>query len=507
MQRWQKTGLLATVFLTGAAILIIEVVAVRLLSPYFGNTIYTVSSVLSVILAALSFGYAIGGRLADRHPTVPWFYSIIVVGGVSVLLLHLLQRLILPSIGYQLSLVSGPLLVSLLFFLLPCFLLGTLSPYAIRLAHHLVPDEGLGRLSGGIFFWSTLGSILGSLAAGFVLIPRFGLNAIVIGTGVGLGLLGLVPLIARRTSRGLAVRLLVLVTAVATLAGLAASGTAADVQYLHDGVYERVAIRDVVIDGKRTRILQQDATVGGGMLLDSDDLAFNYARFYELAAVIPPQLQRALVLGGGAYTVPRELLRRDGDVVVEVAEIEPDLFALAKKYFRVPDDPRLTNHVTDGRRLLRDAAQPFDFIFSDVYYSLYSIPTHFTTEEFFRVGHDRLTEGGLFLANVIGRVGVTAPSMSGSIAKTFRRVFPHSYLFASDDPASNKRQNLMLVGIRGDEAQDWAALATRADVSPFLRSIKDHLVAWDTFAFDDELLLRDDYAPTEALTARELKKD
>src|SRR3989338_5012040 len=85
------------VFITGAAVLVIEVVAVRVLSPYFGNTIFTVSSVISVILAALSVGYYVGGRMADKHPSLRWFFGIILVSGLVLLLFHFIGIIALPK--------------------------------------------------------------------------------------------------------------------------------------------------------------------------------------------------------------------------------------------------------------------------------------------------------------------------------------------------------------------------------------------------------------------------
>jgi len=183
------------VFLTGACVLIVEIVATRVLSPFYGNTIFTVSSVISVILAALSVGYYAGGRFADRHPSLRWFFGIILLSGLVLLLFHFIGIITLPILGYALSISVGPLVSSLLLFFLPAFLLGTLSPYAVKLQSVNFPEQGVGSVAGKIFFWSTLGSIVGSLLAGFILIPYFGVNQIIIANGVVLFFLGLIPLL------------------------------------------------------------------------------------------------------------------------------------------------------------------------------------------------------------------------------------------------------------------------------------------------------------------------
>src|SRR5882757_6908359 len=88
-----------TVFITGACVLILEVVATRMLAPYFGNTIYTVSSVLSIVLAALSTGYYLGGKLADTLPRKKIFFGIIFAAGISVLFIQTAQVVLLPTLG------------------------------------------------------------------------------------------------------------------------------------------------------------------------------------------------------------------------------------------------------------------------------------------------------------------------------------------------------------------------------------------------------------------------
>src|SRR2546427_10199607 len=117
--RGQRFGLLLSVTLAGMAVLIIEITAIRMLAPFFGNSIFTISSVIGIILAALGVGYYLGGSLADRKPSAAWFFSLIVVAGCSVLLLQFRNPVVLPGIAYNLSLIDGPPIVSFLMCSLP----------------------------------------------------------------------------------------------------------------------------------------------------------------------------------------------------------------------------------------------------------------------------------------------------------------------------------------------------------------------------------------------------
>ncbi len=153
LTRWWKAHRFeAIVFVTGAAVLVVEVTATRILSPYYGNTIYTVSSVIGVILGALSLGYWRGGIQADEKGSEQEVYKVIVQSGISLLALFFFVVAILPFGGYFLSLQVGPLLWSLLLFFPPSYLMGKLSPYAITLAQKDSPEVGLGHITGAIFF-------------------------------------------------------------------------------------------------------------------------------------------------------------------------------------------------------------------------------------------------------------------------------------------------------------------------------------------------------------------
>src|SRR5688500_6887113 len=241
----QRYLLPLVVFLTGACVLVIEVLAVRVLSPYYGNTIFTVSSVITVILLALSVGYYAGGVAADRHPSRERFFALILGSGVVLLLLHLLGTLTLPAVSSALSIEVGPLVSAAMMFLLPAVLLGMLSPYAIKLQSLSVPEQGVGSVAGTIFFWSTLGSITGSLLAGFVLIPRVGVDRVLIAVGVLLVALGLVPLLVFgvRSRRVLASGAGALVLALAAAQFTAQPVVDAEtLVYRSDGLYQQITI-------------------------------------------------------------------------------------------------------------------------------------------------------------------------------------------------------------------------------------------------------------------------
>lgn len=506
---WKENNLRAIVFITGGTILVVEIAATRILSPYYGNTIYAVSSIISVILLALSVGYAVGGKRADANPTFKEFYRIIYHSGISLLVLFILSVAILPVGGYFFSLKVGPLIWSVILFFPPGFLMGMLSPFAITLGAKMNPEKGLGTMSGNIFFWSTAGSIAGSLLAGFVLIPIMGLNALMVTATATILLLGGVGLYVhsdKNSRRELAIGMFFLLVTLGTVYYMIAT-TVLDprVRFSYDGLYGQLFVRDQMIDGRPTRTFSQDRGTSGGILLDSTEHAFDYTKYYALYKLANPALSNALVLGGGIYTIPKAINEERGEAIIDVVEIEPGLDDLAKKYFALQDTPQIRTHLTDGRRFLHESKTAYDFIFSDVYYSLYSIPTHFTTKEFFITAKGRLSPGGIFVANMIGSTEEAKDSLLFSEVRTMKEVFPAVIVLAVGSRDTTDVQNFILVGSTLGTARTLEARIQESK-DPFLSTLPPRIVKIDDAKLTHYTLLTDDYAPVDHLVTRFINK-
>jgi spermidine synthase len=503
----KRMELPAVVFFTGACVLVVEVVATRILSPFFGNTIFTVSSILGVVLAALSVGYYFGGRLADRYPSSNLFYGIILASGLSVIFIRVLAVFVLPLFGYKLSITTGPLISSALLFFLPALLLGTLSPFAIKLQTVHFPEKGTGTIAGEIFFWSTLGSISGSLAAGFLLIPQFGIDRIIIGTGLLLAIIALIPLLTAGVWKSSRFLPLLLATLPLLVLGFIPIVNAKNVVHSEDGIYEKITIFDGALNERAARFFQQDRSTSGVMYLDSDELAVDYTKYYALYQLTKQPLKNVLVIGGGAYSIPKAILSELHDVNVDVSEIEPSLLEIGKKYFRLQENPRLKNYLEDGRRLLQRRKSQYDMIFSDVYFSLFSIPSHFTTEEFFTVAKNSLNKNGIFVANLIGGLSRESPSFLFSEINTFNKVFSNSYAFAVESNKKLTSQNIILLGINSDQKIDFESAEIKNSANPILQNLGKKQIDLDRFNLTQHPVLTDNFAPIEYLTSKLLARN
>lgn len=452
-----------TVFCTGAAVLIFEVAAVRLLAPYFGASLYVLSSVLSVILAALSLGYFYGGRLADRLPTAQPLYVIIALSGVVMLFLFAVSQYILPISPQLFSPISGPLLLALGLFFVPAFLLGIDSPYVIRLlSTHHTTDQG--AVVGSVFFWSTIGSITGSILAGFFLIPIFGLTLTIVGTSLcviaiaSLTLLALTlirhPLTEAVTPQvlvmffGMWVVALLFVYQALTFTPVATNQTTL---FTRDGRYSRLEVYDrTFANGTTYRFLKSDSNASSAIIPHSDALAFTYVMpLMALPELGTPQAN-ALVLGAGSFTIPRYLYDTYPMMHIDVVDVEPSLKDIAHTYFELPQTDTIIYHNTDARVFLQSTTTKYDVIFSDVMNAGLFIPPHLSTVEFFTTLKARLHPEGVAYINFIGALRQDGQNLTDSMTKTIASVFPQYQIITSAGPEATQLQNLVFV-VRHDD--------------------------------------------------------
>jgi spermidine synthase len=495
----------ATVFTTGAAVLILEVLATRILAPYFGNTIYTVSSILGIVLFALSLGYYLGGKGADRYPSALPFYGTITLAGVFTLLIHAFAISLLPALQGSVSIRLGPMIAASGLFFLPAFLLGLLSPWAVKLQSLLRPSEGVGSASGEVFFFSTLGSIAGSFLAGFYLVPHFGIASILTGLGVVLAAIGIAGVAYSGVSRKI-LGILFLLTALGVLSGASREEQGIGLVYAKDGVYERITIFDGYYDARPARFLKQNTNWSAAMYEASDELVFGYTKYIYLAPLFT-DVRRALVIGGGAYSIPKALRADHPRAQVDVSEIEPGLPDLAQRYFRLKEDPNLTTYIEDGRTFLMRATQPYDLIFGDVYYAPASVPVHFTTREFFELVREKLSPEGVFILNFIGSLPSEQPSLLYSEIKTFQAVFRNSYFFALDSANPGVPQNFIFVGQKGEKRINFQDPIVAGALYPRLGAdISLRVMELESVDLTKEILFTDDYAPVEHLTVPIIEK-
>ena len=482
-------------------LLALEIVASRVVAPYFGNSVYVWGSLIGVFLAALSLGYYAGGRIATRWPQPVPFLALVLAGGAATYPIPHVAATVLGEIaGRDLGPRWGPLLGSTTLFFVPGVLMATVSPYAVRLKARTV--EGIGNVAGMLYALSTLGSIAGTLLATFVLISWLGVHSIIQllgGIEMGLGVAGFI-LLRREAVRAVGAAG---VTAVILFSTSAVPPDGPDVVFAHDTVYHRITVSEEgVIRYLRLDRYWQSARDRSAPLRT----VFSYTDYLHLPLALVEHPKRVLFVGMGGGTAPSRFFHDYPDLAIDVVEIDPAVAETARQYFSLPRSPRLAVHVQDGRLWLRRAADRYDLIVLDAYL-IDTIPFHLATREFYAEAAARLAPGGAVAANVIGALRGPQSRLFRAIDKTFASVFPAVYVFPVDGDAGESLQNIIIVGMMGP-GLDAAAVRARAHAAVVSRRVTIAGFEQDAATLverpietADVPLLTDDFAPTDVLAA------
>ncbi len=179
-----------TVFVCGALVMIYEIIGSRILSPHIGTSTYTWTSLIGVILAALSLGYWLGGKAADRKPDIKILASSIFIAGGLVSVTILFKYSLLSVIAASTLPIEIKAVLAAIFLFAPASIfLGFVIPYAVKLKTESLND--MGKTVGRLYALSTIGSILGTFSAGFFLIPFVGSTRTLYFIAAGLFLLSI----------------------------------------------------------------------------------------------------------------------------------------------------------------------------------------------------------------------------------------------------------------------------------------------------------------------------
>ncbi|HEX6124658.1 MAG TPA: fused MFS/spermidine synthase [Pyrinomonadaceae bacterium] len=449
-----------TVFVCGAVVMIYEIIGSRIVSPFIGTSTYVWTSLIGVILASLSIGYWMGGRFADKHPKVKYLGSAIFVAGGLISLNALVKDVVLATIASApIGLEFQSILASVLLFGPASVALGFVLPYAVKL--RLLSLEDSGKTVGRLYALSTVGSIVGTFAAGFLLIPFIGSVRTLYLIAASLILLALLlaPFAVSRT--GFAVLMLFVL-------GVVSNESSAyylwRVHELHDldTEYSRIRVFRTT-DPKTGRTMRALATdpyyVQSAIYLDGDGLALRYTPFYHLARHFRPGFQKTLMIGGAGYTIPQEYLRTYPGAVVDVVEIDPAMTDIAQRHFRLEADPRLNIIHEDGRVFLNEAASgQYDVVLMDAFGSLFTVPYQLTTIEAVRNIRRVLNENGIAILNVGGAIRGPYSKFFQAEFATYSAVFDRVLVFkVNPDSTDEQVQNLIIVACRSG-CNDAAAL-------------------------------------------------
>lgn len=442
------------VFMGGITSIAVETGASRLIGPYFGTSTFIWANIIGLTLLYLTIGYFLGGRIADRWPRASVLFAITTAAGASIAITPYLARPILVASMEAFDTTNvgafiGSLLGTLLLFAVPVSLLGMVSPYAVRL--RVLQVEETGNTAGSLYALSTVGSILGSLAPAFLLIPLFGSRNAFIVLAIAILLPSLVAMLIARSGRGSVISAVVLVIVIA-LPFVWDQGLVRPVDYEDAEILTEVETPynyiQVIQRGTETQLILNEGHAVHSIYDPTHILTEGPWDYFMIGSYFHPDLQLTdvnslLMIGLAAGTVAKQFTEAYGPIPIDGVEIDQGIVDVGRDYFEM-NEPNLDVIVADGRYYLAKTNKTYDVIGIDAYRQPY-IPFHLTTVEFFQQVEDHLSDRGAAIVNA-GRTE-TNFDLVKVIAATMDEVFDEVYLIDVKDFS-----NTMVIGINGDSS-------------------------------------------------------
>lgn len=493
-----------TVFASGLTTLAIEMAASRLLGAVFGTSNLVWASIIGLILIYLTVGYFIGGKWADRSPNFKTFYTLLAWGAFTSGVVPFVSRPILRMAAdafdhLQTGVLFGAFTAVLILFVIPITLLGTVSPFAIRLA--LRDSRKAGEISGKIYGISTLGSFVGTFLPVLVLIPLVGtvLTFVVFaGFLVLVALVGLWLFVGKRA----ALTFLWMPVVLALLAALWGSGA---IKSTSGQIYETESAYNYiqVLEENGYRYLRLNEGQGTHSIYHPDQLAYQGTWMQALVAPFfnaPPHggedVRGMAIVGLAAGTTARQATAIFGPIPIDGYEIDPEIIRVGQEYFAM-NQPTLNPIPQDGRWGLAHSGKEYSLISIDAYRPPY-IPWHLTTREFFTLVHDHLTPDGAMALNV-GRTPDDEKLLAG-LAATIQTVFPSVYVM--DLPYSYN--SMIYATVQPTEAENltenYLILSQQPQPSSILLHALELAIANLRPVSQEGRVFTDDKAPIEWIT-------
>ena len=498
--RWLVPFLALTALLCGAAVMIIEVLGSRVIGPFFGASLYVWTSLITITLVALAAGYWWGGLFSDRCMQArDRLYGIIALSGIAVLLIPLLKGPVI-KLSMPLGLRLGSLVSAGLLFAPSLMLLGMVSPFVIRIA--ALETASIGRTVGLFSSISTAGSFLGTVCTGFVLIAYFPINQIFLVVG-GVLLVTSVTyaLIFRRS--GMLLPLLILPFLVPSGGGTKTRHSPNGMQlsriFFKDTFYGNMQVHEYSRGNQRSRHLVVDATVQGGIDVDSGLSLFAYPYFQQfIPRAINPHGRECLVVGLGPGVIPMWYERQG--VRTDVVDIDPEVFGVASRFFGFAVSGG--TYAEDARYFLNRSTKKYDYVILDVFNGD-TTPFHVLSKEALLTVKQRLSAGGVLGVNIFGAIrGDTL--MTASVVRTLKEIFQTVDIY----PAIERNDS---IGIGNIElfAYDGKAVTLKPEnisayqMHPLTENARPLMLSTFTFpAGTPAMVLTDSYNPVDFYDVR-----
>jgi spermidine synthase len=492
-----KVFLYLTEFFAGMSVMAVELGASRLLAPYFSSSQIVWTIIIGTIMIAMALGNIYGGRSADKNPNPDKLYVRILVAAIWIAAIPVVGKYIVLGISALLIfavdtnfLIWAAFAACMVIFVFPLFLLGTVTPSLAKYSVDSLDDSG--RIVGTLGAFNTIGSIIGTFVPTFISIPAVGTSVtFLIFAGILFVLSFLYFISVKRGLRKCAVTAVLFILCCIFGNSNRFAFWENDLTYEGESIYNYLQVKET----DRNVILSTNVLFGvQSILIKGEGLTGMYYDYAMAAPLMTGQENpgdcSTLILGMGTGTYANQCRRYYGDMAVEGVEIDEKITDLAREYFELPADVKVTTY--DGRAYLNAIEDKYDVIMVDAYQDI-TIPFQMSSAEFFTLVKEHLTEDGVMVVNMNMR-GSGEDSINAYLADTISSVFGEVYtvdvkgstnreLFASNNPR-------MLENLRAHREK-----ITDEGLYAMMGNVADCLVVYEA----GTRIMTDDQAPVELL--------
>ncbi len=502
--------LLLTVFVSGMTTLGVELSASRLIDPFFGNSLVIWATIIGLMLLYLTIGYLVGGRWADKDPRESTLFQItawasFLVGLVPFISSPVLRLSVAGFVDYNVGILFGSFAAVLVLFSLPITLLGTVSPFAIRLALRDVAHGG--NIAGSIYALSTLGSLLGTFLPVLILIPNFGTRLTFFTFAIILLWVSLGGLLLTQPKRALAYSAMPVILLILNILWPAGSiKPSPGLVYEDESSYNYIQVTEHD-DGQggswRFLFLNEGQGIHSAYnpnypefpLVDGVWDYFLIAPYFNNPPFTQREVKSVLIIGSAAGTISKGYTGIYGPIAIDGVEIDPGIIEAGQEWFDMTE-PNLNLHAQDGRFFLANTDNTYDVIIVDAYRPPY-IPFHLTTQEFFQEIYNHLNEDGVMAINA-GRTA-TDYSLVETLGATMHTAFPNVYVLDAPSYGSTLGNSLVIATKQPTRIDNFLANAPALE-DPLLRLVAERALnsrIWELQPDKDTIIFTDDKAPVE----------
>lgn len=446
----RKYRLEIIVFLSGAIGMGLELMAARVLSPYVGSSNVVWTSIIGIILVSMSLGYWLGGKKADKNSDINRVSEILLFAALATSVIPILETIIVKQIaGIIGNLIIAAIICAIIVFTIPSFILAMVSPFAVKIKSQ--EDDEIGSLSGRISSLSTIGSIVGTFLMGFILIPNIGVTNINIAVTLMLVIMALIARENRdKKSIYFTIILTIIMIALLIIGKYLFKISNPDILVDTDSQYSRIWVKQIETSQAIYKTLQVDTGLESYINDETGEMGAKYLRYYDLFEYLNKDAKSTLLIGGAAYTYPRHYLQKYQDKTIDVVEIDGKMTQIAKEQFGLnTKDERLKIYEQDGRSFLNYNKSKYDTILIDAFKGL-NAPFELTTYEALTHAKEMLNENGVVLTNIIASIEGEESDFIQYEYATYKAIFDDVKIFTVANKDRTYRQNLILVGIKGN---------------------------------------------------------